>query len=135
MTLSRELNFLHSTIFCSYQYSRDHCDKFLLRINIFPTPECKNKAFNNKFIIFPVKMPGEQTNVENKESTEGQQSININMESVNRIAKLPVVETTINAASNMYEKVKVGTRNFWIFFLINSYTICRTVVLNGLPVQ
>lgn len=31
----------------------------------------------------------------------------VNMESVNRIAKLPVVESTIQTATNIYEKVKV----------------------------
>lgn len=33
----------------------------------------------------------------------------INMESVNRIAKLPVVESTIQTATNIYEKVKVSS--------------------------
>lgn len=32
----------------------------------------------------------------------------VNMEAVNRIAKLPVVETTIQTATNIYEKVKVS---------------------------
>lgn len=32
----------------------------------------------------------------------------VNMESVQRIAKLPVVESTIQTATNIYEKVKVS---------------------------
>lgn len=32
----------------------------------------------------------------------------VNMESVNRIAKLPMVESTINAATSLYEKAKVN---------------------------
>lgn len=31
----------------------------------------------------------------------------VNMESVNRITKLPVVESTIQTATNIYERVKV----------------------------
>lgn len=37
----------------------------------------------------------------------------MNMESVNRVAKLPVVEATINAATSLYEKAKV------VFFSTN----------------
>lgn len=32
----------------------------------------------------------------------------MNMESIQRVAKLPVVEATINAATSLYEKAKVG---------------------------
>lgn len=35
------------------------------------------------------------------------------MTSVNRIVKLPVVETSIQTASNVYEKVKVNWIDFW----------------------
>lgn len=55
----------------------------------------------------PVEQPTQNTETPTaSEAGEGQQNA-IHMESVNRIAKLPVVESTINAATNMYEKVKV----------------------------
>lgn len=36
-----------------------------------------------------------------------QQEEGINLEAVNRISKLPIVETTIDTATNIYTKVKV----------------------------
>lgn len=42
------------------------------------------------------------------------------MESVNRIAKLPVVESTLQTAQGIYEKVKVSPRLNSIDSFINS---------------
>lgn len=40
------------------------------------------------------------------------------MESVNRIAKLPVVESTLQTAQGIYEKVKVSPtfKLYWMFY-------------------
>lgn len=45
------------------------------------------------------------------------------MESVNRIAKLPVVESTIQTATNIYEKVKVSVYNAFFSKNIIDFTI------------
>lgn len=44
---------------------------------------------------------------DNQQQASTQQGLCVNMESVNRISKLPVVESTIQTATNLYEKVKV----------------------------
>ncbi|GLV36100.1 Lipid storage droplet-1 [Carabus blaptoides fortunei] len=50
----------------------------------------------------------EQTKTEeiNQTETMADHGSSVNMESMNRIAKLPVVESTINAATSLYEKAK-----------------------------
>lgn len=42
------------------------------------------------------------------------------MESVNRISKLPVVESTIQTATNLYEKVKVY---YWLYFFVHEFVL------------
>lgn len=45
----------------------------------------------------------------------------VNLEAVNRIAKLPVVESTIQTATSLYGKVKVRiSSSFFKFHLLNN---------------
>jgi len=50
-------------------------------------------------------MSGNETN-QNTDAAIHQSNMCVNMESVNRITKLPVVESTIQTATSIYEKVK-----------------------------
>lgn len=63
-----------------------------------------------KFYVLQFRMSGEQVANETNmnENKQEEQEHGVSMESVHRIAKLPVVESTINVATNMYEKVKVN---------------------------
>lgn len=75
------------------------------------------------FLLQNIKMasPAVENN-KTKETTEVQkdETSYINMESVNRVVKLPVVEAAINTATNLYGKAKVIlVFKLKIFFLRN----------------
>lgn len=71
----------------------------------------------------------ENLNLENMSATENvAQAVEVVaaptcMESVNRIAKLPVVESTLQTAQGIYEKVKVSPPLTFNDCFINSYNL------------
>lgn len=65
----------------------------------------------------------ETTNVESEKDQNA-----LHMESVERISKLPVVESTINAATNMYEKVKVSHYPFTLYGQVKQGSILHPLL-------
>lgn len=55
-------------------------------------------------VLLQIKMSADQ---EAKQNGNGTAPSGVSMESVHRIAQLPVVESTIQTATNIYGKVKV----------------------------